>query len=237
MKTVDEIIARLRDEADPKVRESMIRFGIPIEKALGISTPRLKAVAKEIAAGPRADKEEREARNHTLAMELWETDIHEARAVAAMIASPQLLTGAQMDHWVVGFDSWDTCDVCCGYLFRYSPLAYAKMYEYAAREEEFVRRTGLVMMAELAVADKKAPDEKFVEMLPVIERYSTDSRNFVRKAANWALRQIGKRNRTLYPHALALAEKLAASSDKTARWIGSDARRELLSPKITARIR
>lgn len=237
MTTADEIIARLNAEADPGFKEKQARFGIANEKSLGIRVPVVRALAKEINTGPKAEKAEREARNHVLALELWEAGIHEARLLAPMIASPGLLTEKQMDSWTAGFDSWDVCDLCIGNLFRWVPFAYDKIYEYVRANEEFVRRTGFVMMAELAVADKKAGDGNFMKMLPVIEEYAWDERNFVRKAVNWALRQIGKRNRALYPHALALAEKLAESADKTARWIGSDARRELLDPKIIARIK
>ena len=237
MRTTDEIVARLKAEADPRVRAGIARFGVSPDKALGIPAPRLKAIAKEIDSGPKAGKAERTVHNHRLAMELWETDIHEARALASMIASPELLTPADMRRWTEDFDAWDTCDACCYNLFRYTPFAYDHFGEYASSDREYVRRMPFALMAGLAIGDKKAADEKFIAMLPLIERYSTDSRNFVRKAVNWALRQIGKRNRTLHPHALALAEKLAASDDKTARWIGSDARRELADPKIKARIR
>lgn len=236
MNSVEEIVARLKSQADPEFRGKMSHFGIPSDKALGIRVPAIRAIAKEINAGPKAEKAARAARNHALALDLWETGIHEARTLAPMIASPELTTEELIDKWTADFAAWDTCDLCIGNLFRYTPFAYDKIYEYVRSEDEFVRRTGFVLMAELAVADKKAPDAKFLPMLPLIEEYSTDSRNFVRKAVNWALRQIGKRSQTLHPHALALAEKLSESGDKTARWIGSDARRELTDPKIIARI-
>ncbi len=237
MKSIDEIVARLEALADPAFREKQAHFGIAVDRALGIRVPAVRALAKEINAGPKSEKAEREARNHALAVGLWDTGIHEAHLLAPMIASPRLTTEELMDRWTAEFTSWDVCDLCIGNLFRLTPFAYDKIYEYVKSEQEFIRRTGFVLIAELAVADKKAPDEKFLEALPLIEEYSTDGRNFVRKAVNWALRQTGKRSPGLYPHALAMAEKLAASSDKTARWIGSDARRELSDPKILARIR
>ncbi len=237
MKTVGDIVARLEAAADPAFRDKQARFGIDTDRSLGIRVPVIRAMAKEMNAGPQAEKAEREARNHALALELWDTGIHEARLLAPMIASPALTAEELMDRWTAQFTSWDVCDLCIGNLFRMTPFAYDKIYAYVKSDEEFIRRTGFVLIAELAVADKKAPDEKFLEALPLVEEYSTDSRNFVRKAVNWALRQTGKRSLALYPHALAMAEKLAAGSDKTARWIGSDARRELTDPKIIARIR
>lgn len=236
MKTANEIIARLEAEADPAFRDKQVHFGIPNDRSLGIRVPVIRAVAKEINAGPRSDKTGRKARNHALALEVWDTGIHEARLLAPMIASPQLTTEELMDRWTAEFTSWDICDMCIGNLFRRTPFAYDKIYEYAGSDEEFIRRAGFVLIAELAVADKKAPDGKFLDALPLIAKYSTDGRNFVRKAVNWALRQTGKRSQTLYPHAVAMARELAASSDKTARWIGSDALRELTDPKIIARI-
>ncbi len=234
--SVKEMIARLEAAADPSFRDKQARFGIETERSLGIRVPVIRAMAKEINAGPKSEKAEREARNHTLAQELWDTGIHEARLLAPMIASPRLTTPELMDRWTAQFASWDVCDLCIGNLFRLTHFAYDKIYEYVKSEEEFIRRTGFVLIAGLAVADKKAPDEKFLKALPLIEEYSADGRNFVRKAVNWALRQTGKRSLALLPHALAMAEKLAASGDNTARWIGSDARRELTDPKIMARI-
>lgn len=238
MKNIDEITARLESEADPEFRKKLAHFGVPTEKALGIKVPVVRAIAKEINSGPKNEKEEREIRNHALAMELWETGIHEARTLAPMIASARLLTPADMDRWTADFASWDTCDLCVGNLFRNTAFVYDKIYEYVQSDEEFIRRTGFVMMAELAaVGNKQDRNDRFMEMLPVIGKYAGDERNFVKKAVNWALRQLGKRNKTLYPHALSLAEELAVSDNKTARWIGADARRELKDPKIIARIK
>lgn len=222
---VQAILDHFRSLTSPKDLAGMARFGINTDKAFGLSLPAIRELARTIG------------KNHDLALALWDTGYREARHLAGMIAELEKLEVGTMDHWVSEFNSWDTCDSICMNLFRYSPLAWEQIPHYAASEEEFVRRTAFTLMAELAVSDKKAADETFLSQLPLIEQYSTDPRNFVRKAVSWALRQIGKRNQRLYPHALALAEKLKDSSDKTARWIGRDAYRELTAPKIIARIK
>lgn len=222
---VQTILDHFRSLTSPKDLKGMARFGINTDKAFGLSLPAIRQLAKEIG------------KNHELALELWETGYRECRHLAGMIAEFDQLDTATMDHWVSGFNSWDTCDSVCMNLFRYSPLAWKRIAHYAASEEEFTRRTAFTLIAELSVSDKKASDSTFLAQLPLIEQYSTDPRNFVRKAVNWALRQIGKRNQLLYPQALALAEKLKDSPDKTARWIGRDAYRELTTEKIITRIK
>lgn len=167
-------------------------------------------------------------RNHLFAEELWASGIHEARILASMIDEPQLVTTQQMDDWVHDFDSWDVCDQVCGNLFDKTPCAYQKAIEWCSQEQEFVRRAGFVMMAELAVHDKKALDEAFLPFFPLIQRYADDPRNFVKKAVNWALRQIGKRNSHLRTLSLACADDILRMDSKTARWIAKDAIRELL---------
>src|SRR3989449_11761298 len=180
--TLDQIMARLQQHANTQAVEGMARFGIRPAHALGITIPTLRKIAREIG------------KNHLLALEMWSTDIHEARILASMIAEPQLVTPQQMDAWVNDFDTWDVCDQVCGNLFDKTPYAYQKAIEWCHQEKEFVRRAGFAMMAELAVHDKKARDEAFLQFFPLIKHYANDERNFVKKAVNWALRQIGKRN-------------------------------------------
>ncbi|MDD3108389.1 MAG: DNA alkylation repair protein [Alistipes sp.] len=204
--------------------QKLTRFGIPTEHALGVPVPALRRLARTLRG------------RHDLALGLWESEWHEARILATMIADPSQTTPQMMDRWSAAFDSWDLCDQCCANLFRHLPFAWDKIPEYAARPEEFVRRTAFALIASLAMGDRKIPDAPFLAVLPLIERYADDPRNFVRKAVNWALRQIGKRNVTLYPEALTLSRRLAASSHKTTAWIGKDAVRELTDPQILARL-
>jgi 3-methyladenine DNA glycosylase AlkD len=195
--------------------EGMARFGISSKNTLGISVPALRKMARDIG------------RSHTLAQELWSSEIHEARLLAGFIDEPDKVTQEQMEEWAAGFDSWDVCDQVCSNLFDKTPFAYGKAVEWSGRQEEFVKRAGFVLMAALAVHDKKAPDEKLAAFLPLIFRESKDERNFVRKAVNWALRQIGKRNSNLHGKALKTAEEILTLDSKSARWVANDAIREL----------
>jgi 3-methyladenine DNA glycosylase AlkD len=175
-------------------------------------------------------------KNHTLALELWESGSHEARILATVIDDPKQVTEAQMEAWAASFDTWDICDQCCTNLFCRTPFAYAKVREWNEREEEFVRRASFTLMANLAVHDKKAPDTAFEAFLLVIEREAADERNFVKKAVNWALRGIGKRNAHLNALAAQTAERLRNSDAKAARWVANDALRELTSEKVRAKL-
>lgn len=209
------IIAQLKQISSPAYREGMLRFGIANHKALGVKIPELRKLARQIK------------KNHALAQQLWTTDIHEARLLATMIDDPKMVTEQQMDKWVLDFDSWDICDQACSNLFARTPFAIKKSIEYSTREEEFVKRAGFVLMAALSVHDKKADDLVFIQFMPVIEREAHDERNFVKKAVNWALRQIGKRNKILKPMAIATAERILLQNSKAAKWIANDALREL----------
>lgn len=203
----------------------MQRFGISTKTALGLRKPQMEAVAKKIG------------RDHALALQLWDSGIHEAKHVAAMIDDPKQVSEDQMDRWVKDFDSWDVCDDCCGTLFDKTPFAYRKAMEWSGREEEFVKRAGFALMAELAVHDKGAEDGKFLQFLPVIKMGAVDERNFVKKAVNWALRQIGKRNIALNRHAIVVAEEIARLESRTARWVAADTLRELKSEAVQNRLR
>jgi len=223
--SVEEILTRLHVLANPVNVAGMARYGINAHDTLGISIYTLRPIAKEIG------------RDHQLALALWDSGIHEARILASYIDDPHLVTEEQIERWVSDFDSWDVCDQVCD-LFGRTPFAYPKAFEWSEREEEFVKRAGFVLMAELAAHDKKAPDEKLAQFLPVIARESTDERNFVKKAVNWALRNIGKRNRYLNGLAIETAGQIRQTpSSKAARWIAADALRELTSEKIQARLR
>jgi len=204
----------------------MARFGIETGGALGgIGLPRLRALAKRIG------------KDHQLAEELWRSQIHEARILAAMVDDPGAVTEMQMEAWAAEFDSWDIVDGVCSSLFDKTPFAWAKALEWSSREEEFVKRAGFTMMAALAVHDKKAMDEAFLTLLPIVEREAGDPRNFVRKAVNWALRQIGKRNPALNAAAIACAERIHSEGTRSAKWVASDALRELQSAAVQARLR
>ena len=217
------VAARLRALANPKNAAGMARFGIS-DKALGISMPALRAMARELG------------RDHGLALALWETGIHEARILAALVDEPGRVTGAQMERWVAGLDSWDVCDQVMNKLFDRTPLAWDKAANWAGRPETFVRRAGFSLMATLAVHDKKAPDGRFEAFLDLVSSHAADERNYVKKAVNWALRQIGKRNEALCDKALDLARDLAGAESPAARWVGRDALRELSSPAVRARL-
>ena len=216
----EEIIEKLKSLANPKNVKGMARFGINPKNNLGISVATIREIAKEIG------------KDHNLALLLWDSGIRDARMLAAHIDDPNHVTEDQMEQWVKDFDSWDVCDNCCGHLFDRTRFAYLKAVEWSSRDEEFVKRAGFTLMAWLPVHDKKADDEKFIKFLSFIEKESTDERNFVKKAVNWALRNIGKRNIALNHKAIKTAEKIKKIDSKSAKWIANDAIRELSSEKI-----
>ncbi len=221
---VRSIILRLESMANKKHVDGMERFGIVADKALGIRAPQLKALAREIG------------KNHKLAIGLWNTGIHEARELAYLIADPKQIDAAFMEAWLLDINSWDLCDGCCMHLFRKTEYAYAMIEAWRHRDEMFVKRAAFVMIATLAVHDKKQPDDVFEAMLPHIVEAADDDRNFVKKAVNWALRQIGKRNMFLNEKAIITAEQLVSMPASSAVWIGRDALRELRSDKIQRRV-
>jgi 3-methyladenine DNA glycosylase AlkD len=219
------VIERLKSLANPANVAGMARYGISPQNALGISTPTLRKLAKEIG------------KNHLLALELWESGIHEARSLACLVDDPGLVTEEQIEKWVRETDSWDICDGCCLNLFVKLPYAYDKVREWSASPREFTKRAAFSLIACLAVNDKKAPDPVFLELLPIIKREATDERNFVRKSVNWALRQIGKRDLALNAAAIATARQIGVIPSKTARWVANDALRELKSEEVQARLK
>lgn len=218
------IIRELRSHANADNVAGMARFGINPKTCLGIKIPVLRAMAKRIG------------KDHTLAQRLWVSGLHEARILASMVDEPERLTRRQMDAWARDFDSWDLCDQCCMNLFEKTPHAHPKALQWSGRKAEFVKRAGFVLMARLAFSDKTAPDRMFTRYFPIIRQEATDERNFVKKAVNWALRQIGKRNKRLHRLAIAEARALARLPSPGARWIARDALRELQDPKTRARL-
>lgn len=220
----DDVIARLKSKSNPGNREGMARYGITVDKAFGVSMPELRALAKELS------------KDHELALALWDTGYHEAKILAGLIDDPRLVSEKQMDAWAAGFDSWDVCDQCCSNLFDKTQFAYGKALAWTRDERELVRRAGYVMMATLAVHDKKAPDMVFELFFPFIVKGSLDERNLVKKAVSWALRQIGKRNAELNAMAIATAKQIRALDSKSARWIAADALKELQSPAVRKKV-
>ncbi len=222
--TLDQILARLQTLANPANIAGMERYGIHAAHALGISMPELRALAKG-------------QRSHALALQLWETGIHEARILASLVDDPGQVTPRQMEAWARDFNSWDMVDQVCLNLFSKTPYAHATAQAWVRRDEEFVKRAGFSLMAVLAVHDKSATDEQMDAFYPAITAGAGDPRNFVRKAVNWALRQIGKRNRALNASALALAREIERSGSKSARWVARDAIRELTAEKTLSRLK
>ncbi len=215
-----EIIKKLKSMHNQKNIEGMKRFGIDGTNMLGISNTDLRAIAKKTG------------KDHELALKLWDSKIHEARILACLIDEPEKVTKKQMDEWADDFDNWGLCDSCCMHLFDRTPYAYEKIKKWSKSSKEFVKRAAFALIASLAVHNKKAEDSIFIELLPIIKREAIDERNFVKKAVNWALRQIGKRNKNLNKHAILSAEEIKKIDSKSARWIANDAIKELKSRKI-----
>ena len=225
MTSLKEVLNKLKNKARPDQLEGMARFGMVTECRLGVSVPDMRKLAKEIG------------KDHELALELWKTGVSEARILAAMVDEPDKLSEKQMDDWVSDIDSWDICDQVCMNLFEKNPISWKKILDWSEREEEFVKRTAFSLIACHAWHDKKSEDEQFIKLFPIIKRGATDDRNFVKKAVNWALRNIGKRNLNLNNAAIKLAKEIKQIDSKSARWIASDALRELESEAIHRRLR
>lgn len=225
MSRLQHALDLLQQDARPVELAGMARFGIDIERRLGLSMPAMRRAAKTLG------------HDHDLALALWDTGIPDARIVAGMLAEPARLTSRQMDEWARSFSSWDVCDQVCGSAFLASPLAWRKVAVWAAQSEEFVRRAAFALLATLAVHDKKAGDERFLEALPLIEAAAGDERNYVKKAVSWSLRNIGKRNLVLNAAAIESARRIQQQGLRSARWIAADALRELTSEAVQARLR
>jgi len=210
--------------ADPEAVSGMARFGINPENTYGVSIPNLRRLAKEIG------------KDHTLAQQLWASGIHEARILASMIDRPEEVSDKQLEVWVNDFDSWDVCDQVCMNLFEKVPFVWDKIEQWSSREEEFVKRAAFALIACLAWHDKTTKDDRFIGLLPLIVAAADDDRNFVKKAVNWALRHIGKRNQNLNRAAVATAIEVRDLGSRSARWIAADALRELTGEAVQQRL-
>jgi 3-methyladenine DNA glycosylase AlkD len=223
--TCNEIIIAIRALGNPDSLAEIQRVGIPTENALGVSLWKLRRMAKQIGT------------DHALALELWATGLLEARLLATMVEDPEQLTDEQVEAWALDLDCWAVCDQFATDLLDRTPFAIPKAYAWSEREEEFVKRAGYAIMAALAVHDKALANEEFIRFLEPIRREATDDRNFVKKAVNWALRNIGKRNRALNAAAIEAAREIDLIDSRAAHWIAKDALRELTGEKLRIRLK
>ena len=219
---VDDALAWLKKRGTKKNVDGMARYGIIAEHVFGVSVGDIGAYAKRLG------------RDHELALALWNTEWYEARMLAAVVDDPAQVTSAQMDRWARDFDNWAICDHCCFHLFDRTPHAWRKVEVWSERKGEFVKRAAFATLAGLGLHDKKATDDQFIRMFPVIEDAADDDRNFVKKGVSWALRVVGRRNPVLHSHAVETAARLLESESGSAKWIGRDAHRELTSEKVSA---
>jgi 3-methyladenine DNA glycosylase AlkD len=223
--TVPDVLAWLKKTGSPKAAAGLSRYGLPTDRAFGVSVAALRAYAKAIGT------------DHALALKLWKTGWLDARILASFLADPAKVTPAMMDDWCHDFDNWGTTDTACFTLFDRSPHAWKKAKQWVKRKPEFEKRAGFVLMACLAAHDKTAKDAAFTDFLPLIETGASDKRNFVKKGVSWALRHIGHRNAKLHAAAVKTATKLAASSNRTARWVGTDALKDLMRPLVIKQVK
>ena len=222
----NSILTILYSKANPKNVEGMARYGIKsTRRVLGVSSKVLFSIAKNIGT------------NHALALELWKTGVYEARILAALTADPERMKKSTMNSWVKDFDNWAICDGVCMHCFRDTPFAQELAMKWVNRKQEFIRRAGFTLIATLCVNDKKTDDAVFLQYLPIVKKYAQDERTYVKKAVNWALRQIGKRSLWLNPHAIRVAEEIHRMNSSSAKWIASDALRELRSPAVQKRLK
>jgi len=221
---LQEIINRLESISNPGNIEGMARFGITPEKTYAVKIPELRKIAKE--AG----------KNHDLALKLWELDFRETKILACMIDDPKMVSSKQLNEWASEFDYWEICDQCCMNLFRKTVFAYDKIFEWGKDEDEFVKRAAFSLLAVMAVHDKMQPDERFEDYFPLLISASTDNRNFVKKAVNWAIRSIGKKNSNLNKKSIELAEEILALNTKSSKWIANNALKELKSENVRKKL-
>ncbi|HUU79512.1 MAG TPA: DNA alkylation repair protein [candidate division Zixibacteria bacterium] len=212
---LEQIIAKFEKHANPENLVGMAKFGITPDHAYGVSLPVIRDLAKEIG------------KNHLLAQELWNTNIREPRILACMIADPNKVTEELLEKWVRDFDYWEICDQCIMNLFVKTKFAYTKSLEWVRRDDEYIRRSGFVLMAILSYRDKKTDDSKFLSFLPICKKYSTDQRNIVKKAISWSLRRIGARNLFLNKEVLKLTDELMMIESSSAKWIAKDVAKDI----------
>jgi 3-methyladenine DNA glycosylase AlkD len=223
--TCERALAELRKLGEKRNVEGMAHFGIVAKNVYGVAKPKMDELARRMG------------KNHDLALELWATGVHDARILAGMIDEPEQVNASQMERWVRDFDNWDVCDGTCCHLFVFAAPAWSKAVEWSRRKKEFEKRAGFALVAYLAYRDKSAPDAKYQRLFSIIRQEAHDERNFVRKAVNWALRQIGKRNLRLNRAAIQEARRIYKIDSRAARWIAADALRELKSDSVQARLR
>ena len=221
---VREVVTWLERHGTKATRDGMARYAIPSERAFGVTVGALRAYAKKLG------------RDHELAQALWAEGHYESRMLACFLDDPSLVTPAQMDAWCRDFDNWAVCDTATFHLFDRTPHCWKMVSAWAPRREEFVRRAAFALLASLALHDREADDALFLRLLPFVERAAPDERNFVKKGVSWALRSIGRRNVALHAPCVALSERLAASTQPAARWVGKDALRELTSAAVKKRL-
>ncbi|MDX6611220.1 MAG: hypothetical protein QOD75_406 [Blastocatellia bacterium] len=239
---IDAVLASLKRLGNKRTLEGMARYAITADQAFGVPVGEIRKLAKDLkpnrkAGGDKHAQQDAVQRNHELAAALWETGWYEARMLAAFLDEPGLVTPAQMDRWAKDFDSWAICDTACFHLFDRTPHAFAKVTQWAKRRDEFVKRAAFALLASLAGHDKTTGDGPFIASLTLIERAADDERNFVKKGVSWALRGIGHRSPPLHAEAIKLAERLAASSNAAARWVGKDALRDITRPAVIRRLK
>lgn len=231
---VNDILNDLRQHASEAHLKKLAHFAIDDSTALGVSMPNVRKVGSQLCKA--FTKQELEARQQ-LSLDLWQSNIHEAQILASIVGVPQLVTPHQMDTWTATFNSWDVCDQACANLFQKTNFFLDKAFEYSYHEEEFIKRTGFVLMTQYALHHKKADDAMCLQFLTRIEEEAHDDRNFVKKAVNWCLRQIGKRNLYCHPFAIVTAQRIALQNSRSAKWIARDALRELNDEKIIQRLK
>jgi 3-methyladenine DNA glycosylase AlkD len=220
----EEIIQLLEENADPEALAGMARAGITPDQAYGVKIPILRKIAKK--AG----------RNSELAKKLWAKNTRETRILACMIEDPKTITEAQAEEWVKEFDYWEICDQCIMNLFDRTKFTMQKIFEWTKRDEEYVKRAGFALIARVAWSDRSKSDEEILKFLPLIIREAKDERNMVKKAVNWALRQIGKRNLILNKEAVKVSKEILKMDSKSAKWIATDTIKELTSEAVLKRL-
>lgn len=223
--TAKAALAELKSLSSKKYRDGMARYGLPMDRAMGVPVGAIQKLGKRIGT------------DQKLAVALWNTEWYEARMLTAYVADPAALTPAQMDQWCRDFDNWGICDTICFALFDKSPHAWKKVHAWAKKKPEFERRAAFALLASLAGHDKESPDDRFLATLPLFQKAASDDRNFVRKGVSWALRGIGHRSLGLHTATVSLATQLAKSADATERWLGKDVLRDLQRPAVLAKLR
>jgi 3-methyladenine DNA glycosylase AlkD len=219
-----EVLAWLERVGTRRTVEGMARYGLPSDRAFGVTVGAMRAIAKRIG------------KDHAMAAALWKSGWYEARMMASLVDDPALVTGRQMEAWAADFADWGICDTACFHLFSRTPHGWEKARRWSKSPREFVKRGGFALMASLVLRDREASDAQFLALLPLIETGARDERNLVKKGVSWALRTIGKKNAVLNKAAVAVSRRLAADEEAAPRWVGKDALRELAGSAVQGRL-